>query len=140
MDSTALREGLHRLAMNHRWTWTPSCRELLLSLPGAIPDVHPVVVVSRLSADQLDALLADTVFMTRYSEEIEDLDRATGDPRPPRIAYCSPEFGISALVPQYSGGLGILAGDHLKAASEMDLPLVGVGLFYRHGYFKQVIV
>ncbi|MGA8039194.1 MAG: alpha-glucan family phosphorylase [Acidimicrobiia bacterium] len=140
MDSTALREGLHRLAMNHRWTWTPSCRELLLSLPGAIPDVHPVVVVSRLSADQLDALLADTVFMTRYSEEIEDLDRAVGDPRPPLIAYCSPEFGISALVPQYSGGLGILAGDHLKAASEMDLPLVGVGLFYRHGYFKQVIV
>src|SRR5437763_11583328 len=53
------------------------------------------------------------------------------------VAYFSPEFGVSADLPQYSGGLGVLAGDHLKGAADMGLPLVGVGLFYDHGYFHQ---
>ena len=57
--------------------------------------------------------------------------------RPAPIAYFSPEFGITAVLPQYSGGLGILAGDHLKAASDLGVPIIGVGLLYRHGYFKQ---
>ena len=56
---------------------------------------------------------------------------------PAAIGYFSPEFGITAVLPQYSGGLGILAGDHLKAASDLGVPIVGVGLLYRHGYFKQ---
>ena len=63
--------------------------------------------------------------------------RNAGDERPGAIAYFSPEFGITAVLPQYSGGLGILAGDHLKAASDLGVPLVGVGLLYKHGYFKQ---
>ncbi|MBC3986590.1 alpha-glucan family phosphorylase [Streptomyces sp. AC536] len=66
-----------------------------------------------------------------------------GDPGPgalPRaIAYFSPEFGITAALPQYSGGLGILAGDHLKSASDLGVPLIGVGLLYRHGYFRQTL-
>ena len=53
------------------------------------------------------------------------------------IAYFSPEFGITEVLPQYSGGLGILAGDHLKSASDLGVPIVGVGLFYKTGYFKQ---
>ena len=53
------------------------------------------------------------------------------------IAYFSPEFGLTETLPQYSGGLGILAGDHLKAASDLGLPLVGVGLLYAEGYFRQ---
>ncbi|MBV8982006.1 MAG: glycogen/starch/alpha-glucan phosphorylase, partial [Acidimicrobiia bacterium] len=53
------------------------------------------------------------------------------------VAYFSPEFGVSEDLPQYSGGLGVLAGDHLKGAADMGLPLVGVGLFYDHGYFHQ---
>src|SRR5438874_9521780 len=53
------------------------------------------------------------------------------------VAYFSPEFGIAEALPQYSGGLGVLAGDHLKAASGLGLPVVGVGLFYRQGYFRQ---
>ena len=52
------------------------------------------------------------------------------------IAYFSPEFGITEVLPQYSGGLGILAGDHLKSASDLGVPIVGVGLFYRSGYFR----
>ncbi|HMO27185.1 MAG TPA: glycogen/starch/alpha-glucan phosphorylase, partial [Tepidisphaeraceae bacterium] len=57
----------------------------------------------------------------------------------PTVAYLSPEFGLAASVPQYSGGLGVLAGDHLKSASELGLPLVGVGLLYRNGYFQQYL-
>jgi starch phosphorylase len=139
LDSTALREALRRLAANHRWTWAPSCRQLLASLPGATPGRHPVQVVSDLSPEHLDRLLAHGDFMAGLSTEIANLDQALGDPVEPEIAYCSPEFGINALVPQYSGGLGVLAGDHLKAASDLGLPLVGVGLFYRDGYFTQVL-
>ena len=62
---------------------------------------------------------------------------AAGDTR--TIAYFSPEFGVSETLPQYSGGLGILAGDHLKAASDLAVPLVGVGLFYNEGFFRQLV-
>ena len=58
---------------------------------------------------------------------------------PRTIAYFSPEFGITEVLPQYSGGLGILAGDHLKSASDLGVPIVGVGLLYRQGYFKQAL-
>ncbi|MFF9899971.1 alpha-glucan family phosphorylase [Streptomyces longispororuber] len=64
-------------------------------------------------------------------------DAASGGGLPAAVAYFSPEFGITAALPQYSGGLGILAGDHLKAASDLGVPLIGVGLLYRHGYFRQ---
>src|SRR5256885_11448358 len=59
------------------------------------------------------------------------------DGAPAAVAYFSPEYGIASALPQYSGGLGILAGDHLKAASDLGVPLIGVGLLYRHGYFSQ---
>src|SRR5690242_10656933 len=62
-----------------------------------------------------------------------------GDARDVLVAYFSMEFGIEARLPIYSGGLGVLAGDHLKAAAELGLPLVGVGLLYRHGYFSQAV-
>ena len=63
--------------------------------------------------------------------------QSLGDDAPTSIAYFSPEFGITEVLPQYSGGLGILAGDHLKSASDLGVPIVGVGLFYRAGYFRQ---
>ena len=80
------------------------------------------------------------------SAAADDLDRYLQQPRwyqglgedaPASIAYFSPEFGITEVLPQYSGGLGILAGDHLKAASDLGVPLIGVGLLYQAGYFKQ---
>ncbi len=139
MDSPALREALHRLAANHRWAWAASCRDLLASLPGAAQSRHLVTVVADLSAGQLDQLLADEAFVGRVAAETGDLDAALEGPASPQIAYCSPEFGIDALLPQYAGGLGILAGDHLKAAADLQVPLVGIGLFYRNGYFEQQI-
>src|SRR5437870_13598905 len=65
-------------------------------------------------------------------------ERAYGE-RDLLVAYFSPEFGVDASLPVYSGGLGVLAGDHLKAAGDLGVPLVGVGLFYRQGYFHQVL-
>jgi starch phosphorylase len=139
LDSSALHDALHWLAANLHWTWTPSCRRLLESLPGAEPGLHPVQVVAGLSPELIAGLLADEQFMATLRAAIEHLDQTLADPVEPQVAYCSPEFGLDALVPQYSGGLGVLAGDHLKAASDLRMPLVGVGLFYRHGYFTQVI-
>ena len=74
---------------------------------------------------------------TRYLTGDRWYHRKAGADAPRAIAYFSPEYGITAVLPQYSGGLGILAGDHLKAASDLGVPIVGVGLLYRHGYFKQ---
>jgi starch phosphorylase len=94
-------------------------------------------------------LSQDRRFLRRLTISAEDLSDYLTNPRwyqnfareapglPSAIAYFSPEFGITAALPQYSGGLGILAGDHLKAASDLGVPLIGVGLLYRHGYFRQ---
>jgi starch phosphorylase len=98
--------------------------------------------------DRLDELAGDEAFVRRVREEDERLtayldgdrwfQRLEGD-KPVHIAYFSPEFGVDGSLPQYSGGLGILAGDHLKSASDLGVPLTGVGLFYRAGYFRQSI-
>ncbi|HVT68241.1 MAG TPA: alpha-glucan family phosphorylase, partial [Trebonia sp.] len=99
---------------------------------------------------QLAGLAADEDFLRRLEVAVADLrdyttqarwyqSGAAGDTAtlPRSIAYFSPEYGITAVLPQYSGGLGILAGDHLKSASDLGVPIVGVGLLYRHGYFTQ---
>ena len=93
-------------------------------------------------------LAADRRFLRRLGDAVDDLREYTAGPRwyqtdrdltgaPAAVAYFSPEYGITAALPQYSGGLGILAGDHLKAGSDLGVPLIGVGLLYRHGYFTQ---
>ncbi len=138
MDSRALREVLLRLATNYRWTWTPSCRNLLMSLPGADPDQHPLEAVSGLRESQLRQLVEDDEFMSVVREESADLAGHVLDSSP-SIAYLSPEFGISVFARQYAGGLGVLAGDFLKAANDSELRLAGVGLFYHQGAFRQVI-
>jgi starch phosphorylase len=149
-------EGLGELASNLRWSWYPPARDLFESID---PDKwraskqDPVRLLSRLSADELAALAADDDFVARVVAANEDLQHyltderwyqrwsreqeARGEAAPRAVAYFSPEFGITAVLPQYSGGLGILAGDHLKTASDLGVPIVGVGLFYKTGYFKQ---
>ena len=94
-------------------------------------------VVADLDHLQLDHLDHDLVHKTE--RELAGLDELVAQPLDPQVAYCSPEFGITASLPQYAGGLGILAGDHLKAASDLGAPLAGVGLFYRQGVFRQII-
>ena len=141
--------ALEELAMNVRWSWDAQTRDLFRWVDPDIWDatVHdPVRLLGVVTRERLDALVEDPGFMRFLGEVRDELQRyldgdrwfQSRDASPLRsIAYFSPEFGIAEAVPQYSGGLGVLAGDHLKAASDLGLPLVGIGLMYRHGYFRQ---
>jgi starch phosphorylase len=131
----ALRSDLRRVAANYRWTWSSSARELLDGLPGDAPGTHPATVVADLSDADLETLSADIDFVSRLGYEASQIQEGER----PTIAYCSPEFGLTALLPQYAGGLGVLAGDHLKSASDLGLPLAAVGLLYGEGVFRQEI-
>ncbi len=146
--------ALGDLAMNLRWSWHPPLRDLFESINPerwASVGADPVAMLSETTVEELDVLAADDGFVARVDEAKQALDRYLGDDRwyqqwaaeqgdagaPSAIAYFSPEYGIAAALPQYSGGLGILAGDHLKSASDIGVPIVGVGLFYKTGYFRQ---
>ncbi|MEU0084235.1 alpha-glucan family phosphorylase [Streptomyces sp. NPDC006274] len=147
---------LSDLARNLRWSWHTETRELFRCVdPEGWRAVggDPVRLLGNVSATRMAELAKDRRFLRRLTAAADDLDdylhgrrwyqshggdSGPGTPAfPAAIAYFSPEFGVTAALPQYSGGLGILAGDHLKAASDLGVPLVGVGLLYRHGYFRQ---
>jgi starch phosphorylase len=150
--------ALDDLAMNLRWSWDSQTRDLFrwVDPDGWDATRHdPMRLLGLVPAERLEALAADEGFRRYLADARDELnrylggerwfqDRAKGDddsdPTPLRhVAYFSPEFGIAEALPQYSGGLGVLAGDHLKASSDLGLPLVGIGLFYRHGYFRQAL-
>ena len=110
----------------------------------------PIALLGEVPPEHLAALAADADYLARLTEQratwrstcpgragISAARRSSTGAPPAAIAYFSPEYGIASALPQYSGGLGILAGDHLKAASDLGVPLIGVGLLYRHGYFSQ---
>ena len=144
-------DPLRALMLNLRWSWDAGTRELFASIDPAyskLAEQDPVALLGRVSRERLATLAADPEFLERLSAASVDLADYLTEPRwyqgeqsegqmPAAIAYFSPEYGITAALPQYSGGLGILAGDHLKAASDLGVPLIGVGLLYRHGYFTQ---
>ncbi|QNE74830.1 alpha-glucan family phosphorylase [Streptomyces finlayi] len=145
-------QPLQDLARNLRWSWHTETRELFQAVDpeGWRPaDADPVRLLGNVSAGRLAELAGDPQFLRRLTEVSDDLRAYRDGPRwyqdqlaagaelPAAVAYFSPEFGVTAALPQYSGGLGILAGDHLKAASDLGVPLIGVGLLYRHGYFRQ---
>ncbi|MDA2804338.1 alpha-glucan family phosphorylase [Nocardiopsis suaedae] len=150
---------LGRLAANLRWAWHAPTREVFRAVD---PDLwraaggDPVRLLGDAGADRLAALAGDAPFTARVAEAAADLDAYRAEPRwyqraaeeaaaagreapPAAVAYFSAEYGLTSALPQYSGGLGILAGDHLKSASDLGLPMVGVGLLYRHGYFAQTL-
>ncbi|HET6811877.1 MAG TPA: alpha-glucan family phosphorylase [Acidimicrobiales bacterium] len=144
-------QPLYEVAMNLRWSWDSRSRDLFRWVDPEEwdrSDGDPVAVLGRVSQERLSELESDSAF-TAFMEEVRtDLKRYLESGRwfqgrrgsPLRaVAYFSPEFGISEALPQYSGGLGVLAGDHLKAASDLGVPLVGVGLLYRQGYFRQTL-
>ncbi|MGW0846157.1 glycosyltransferase family 1 protein [Streptomyces sp. NPDC002787] len=142
---------LSELARNLRWSWHAETRDLFQSVDPerwVSSGGDPVRLLGSVSTRRLAELAEDRRFLRRLTAVADDLrDYVAGDrwyqgqaqisELPAAVAYFSPEFGITAALPQYSGGLGILAGDHLKAASDLGVPLIGVGLLYRHGYFRQ---
>ncbi|MHB2022526.1 MAG: alpha-glucan family phosphorylase [Mycobacteriales bacterium] len=140
--------ALGELVMNLRWSWHPESMDLFAAVDPEVWEAvghDPVRLLGAVSAQRMEALAADRRFLRRLAEAHEELGEYLSAPRwyqhsgggPAAIAYFSPEFGITEVLPQYSGGLGILAGDHLKAASDLGVPVIGVGLLYRRGYFKQ---
>ena len=143
--------ALEQLAINLRWSWHPQTRDLFASID---PDLwesgghDPVRLLGEVSAERLSQLSADGDFVDWVNRSRDDLAeyltsnrwyQSLGDDAPAGIAYFSPEYGITSALPQYSGGLGILAGDHLKTASDLGVPIIGIGLFYRSGYFRQTL-
>ena len=141
---------LRELTLNLRWSWHAETRDLFAAIDPAGWDASghdPVALLGEVPPAQLESLGADPAFLRRLDEAAGELRHYLSGPRwyqlnagpsaPAAIAYFSPEYGITEALPQYSGGLGILAGDHLKAGSDLGVPLIGVGLLYRHGYFTQ---
>ncbi len=139
---------LQALAMNLRWSWDDRTKDLFRWVD---PDAweatghDPIRLLAVVDRPRLESLVADRAFLSFMEEVHDDLRRDVEADRwfqgresaLRSVAYFSPEFGIAEALPQYSGGLGVLAGDHLKAASVLGVPLVGVGLFYHQGYFRQ---
>lgn len=148
--------ALESLAANLHWAWDRELAQLFDRLDGS-PDgrswrdtgQHPVELVRATSAACWAALGADAQFLEQMTHAQQRLDdvlsgstwfsrrAAEGSTPLESVAYFSPEFGITEALPQYSGGLGVLAGDHLKASSDLGIPLIGVGLLYSEGYFHQ---
>jgi len=140
---------LEELATNLRWSWHPETQDLFKSIDAAAWTASghdPVRLLGSVRKKRLAELAEDKGFVEQLELATADLDeyltgdrwyQSLSDQAPRQIAYFSPEFGITAVLPQYSGGLGILAGDHLKSASDLGVPILGVGLLYRHGYFRQ---
>ena len=143
-------QGLQLLAMNLRWAWSPRTQDLFAAIDPALWERcgrDPVRLLGEVSAERLAELATDQNFLGWLDEQVVQLREYLQGPRwdfqagtdvsLTGVAYFSPEFGITAAMPQYSGGLGILAGDHLKAASDLGVPIIGIGLYYRAGYFRQ---
>ncbi|QXJ24776.1 alpha-glucan family phosphorylase [Actinomadura graeca] len=146
---------LEELVLNLRWSWHHETLDLFRAVDPALWRAvrhDPVRLLGEVAPERLAALAGDRRFLRRLQDTADDLHEYLTAPRwyqtrstppgeggesPTSIAYFSPEYGITAALPQYSGGLGILAGDHLKTASDLGVPIIGVGLLYRHGYFSQ---
>jgi glycogen phosphorylase len=139
---------LQEIAMNLRWSWDNRARDLFRWVDPDAWDASggdPLKVLGTVSRQRFDALAGDRAFMeflrevhlefVHYVESERWFQNRNSPLR--SVAYFSPEFGLTETLPQYSGGLGVLAGDHLKAASGLGIPIIGVGLFYREGYFRQ---
>jgi phosphorylase/glycogen(starch) synthase len=138
------------LAYNFWWAWNPLCTELFSDLNPQIwekSEHNPVATMKSASTQRLHSLEEDVVFLRLYNSVLDGFDKYMKTPlktfgrvTPERpIAYFSTEYGLNECLQIYSGGLGVLSGDHLKSASDLCVPLVGVGLLYKNGYFHQQI-
>ena len=141
-----LRSALEAIAGNYSWVWDQEGRSILTQALGANWKglTHPFAALATTTDAGLSDLANDDAFTSAalaQARRVASLESWEDGPnrQTPDVAYFSPEFGISETLPQYSGGLGILAGDHLKASSDVGLSLVGVGLFYANGYFDQAL-
>jgi len=148
--------ALREIAYNFWWTWNPSATELFRWIDADLWEStlhNPVLLLGKAEQRRLEELSQDAVYLSHLNETSRELEDYLGRPtwfdrtyekRPGilghfLVGYFSTEFGLHESLPIYSGGLGVLSGDTLKSASELGLPLVGVSLLYRQGYFSQYL-
>ena len=144
-------DSLAELALDMRWSWNHATDGVWRTLDPILWELtqNPWVVLQTVSRDQIERVLADPAFRKNIDDLLRDKRQAAESPawfqqKHPQapltcVAYFSLEFMLSEALPIYSGGLGNVAGDQLKAASDLGVPVVGVGLLYQRGYFRQVI-
>jgi starch phosphorylase len=148
----AALERLRDIAYNLWWSWSPVAHELFVRLDPVLWETvrgNPIELLARIDQDRLESLAGDDAFTShleaawttfqRYMQREGWFSKTFPEAAGSRIAYFSMEYGLHECLPIYSGGLGVLAGDHLKTASDLGLPLVGVGLAYAEGYFRQAL-
>src|SRR5256714_8280511 len=151
----ATLKPLEKLAWNYWWSWAADGSEIFRDLDSALwqqCELNPRALLAQVSDLRFAQMAADPSFAERLQKLSDRFDSYMSDARPwpglrtsakvsreTPVAYFCAEYGVHSSLPLYSGGLGILAGDHLKSASDLNLPLVAVGLFYRFGYFRQSV-
>ncbi len=143
---------IQELAYNLYWTWDHDAKALFHRMDPNIWErlgCNPVLMLGVMSQDRLESLAKDDGFLSHMQRVKDNLDnymtrkswydKTTANEKPFTLAYFSMEYGLARTLPIYSGGLGVLAADHLKSASDLGLPLVAIGLLYQHGYFNQYL-
>ncbi|MFZ0135168.1 MAG: alpha-glucan family phosphorylase, partial [Desulfobacterales bacterium] len=143
-------DGLAELGLDLRWSWSHATDPLWERVDPELWNLtrNPWLILQSVSSDRLNMLSRDPAFRDEVEKHLTEHRQALKESNwysdahaasPLTVAYFSMEFGLSEALPIYSGGLGILAGDHLKTASDLGVPIVGIGLLYQQGYFRQVI-
>lgn len=138
-------EKLSEIARNIWWAWNFEATELFRDLDPELwkeCGQNPVLLLERMSYEKLEALAKDKVILRRMNEvytKFRDYMDVKPDEQRPSVAYFSMEYGLSSVLKIYSGGLGVLAGDYLKEASDSNVDLCAVGFLYRYGYFTQTL-
>ena len=134
---------LEELSRNLWWCWTPGAQELFEAADSELwikVDRNPIALLDKISGARYEELLADETFLKKMDavyKQFCDYMSEKPSPEHAKVAYFSMEYGLHSSLKIYSGGLGILAGDYLKEASDRNVPMVAVGLLYRYGYFTQ---
>lgn len=137
--------GLEKISKNLWWSWNPCAKDLFESISPKLwqqMDRNPIPMLEEISTDKLKKLTKDKKFMTSYQKVLDKFNKymdTKHESDKDSIAYFSMEFGLDDTLKIYSGGLGILAGDYLKQASDSNVNMIGIGLLYRYGYFQQQI-
>jgi starch phosphorylase len=153
IKNDSLVSALHEVAHNLWWTWNQKAQSIFKELATQTwedSNHNAVAVLNAVTQSELQARMRESVFGKRVQEMLQDFhnymhrEKTWGSVNMTEfkdhpIAYFSPEFALHECLPIYSGGLGILAGDHIKSASDLGIPMVGIGLFYRQGYFHQTL-
>ncbi|MCR4394683.1 MAG: DUF3417 domain-containing protein, partial [Dehalococcoidales bacterium] len=143
-------EKLAELSLDLRWSWNHAADKLWKYIDPELWSVtsNPWVILQTVKMSRLKILATDSNFLDMLNELTEEHSEALGETTwfqktypysKLHVAYFSMEYGLSEALPIYSGGLGILAGDYLKTASDLGVPVIGVGLLYQQGYFRQAI-